>query len=62
MEIVSWILITLNVTGAAIMVRFGLPPEVPFLGRRDADPILGYLGLLLFGTSVATRIALAITD
>ena len=62
MQFVPWLLMVLNVTGAAIMVKFGLPKEVPVLGRHDADPLLGYLGLLLFGLSIAIRVALTVTS
>lgn len=61
MNIVPWVLVALNVVGAGVMVKFGLPKEVPFVGRDDADPLLGYLGLLLFGCSIAIRIALTVT-
>jgi len=59
---VPWLLVALNVTGVAVMVKYGLPREVPLVGRADADPLLGYLGLLLFGLSIAIRIALTITS
>jgi len=62
MSYVPWLLVTLNVTGAAMMVKWGLPPEVPFFGRDDSDPVLGIIGLTLFVTSIATRIALTITS
>jgi hypothetical protein len=61
MEMVPWVLIAMNVSGAAIMVRFGLPREIPLFGREDADPVIGYLGLCLFVASIATRIALTVT-
>lgn len=44
------------------MVKFGLPKEVPVLGRQDADPLLGYLGLVLFVLSIAIRVALTVTS
>lgn len=62
MEIVPWVIIALNVLGAIIMVKWGLPQEVPFLGRADADPIVGYLGLMFFVTSIAARILLIVTS
>ena len=62
MQWVPWLLVALNVTGVAVMVKYGLPKEVPLVGRADADPLLGYLGLLLFGLSIAIRIALTITS
>lgn len=62
MQWVPWLLVALNVTGVAVMVKYGLPREVPLVGRADADPLLGYLGLLLFGLSIAIRIALTITS
>lgn len=62
MTVVPWGLITLNVIGAGIMVKFGLPKEVPLVGRQDADPLIGYLGLVLFGTSLAVRIAITVTS
>jgi len=58
---VPWLLVVLNVTGVAIMVKYGLPKEVPVVGRNDADPLLGYLGLLLFVLSIAIRVALTVT-
>jgi hypothetical protein len=58
---VPWLLVVLNITGVAIMVKYGLPKEVPLIGRTDADPLLGYLGLLLFGLSIAIRVALTVT-
>lgn len=61
MTLVPWVLVALNITGAAIMVRFGLPKEIPLVGREDADPLLGYLGLVLFGCSIAIRVALTVT-
>lgn len=60
-QVVPWLLVVLNITGVAIMVKYGLPKEVPVVGRADADPLLGYLGLLLFGLSIAIRIALTVT-
>lgn len=62
MSIVPWVLVILNVVGAGIMVRFGLPKEIPLVGRDDADPALGYLGLMLFVTSIAIRVALTLTS
>lgn len=61
MQWVPWLLVVLNVTGVAIMVKYGLPKEVPVVGRNDADPLLGYLGLLLFVLSIAIRVALTVT-
>ncbi|MBL8591999.1 MAG: hypothetical protein JNK01_04890 [Devosia sp.] len=61
MQLVPWLLVVLNITGVAIMVKYGLPKEVPVIGRADADPLLGYLGLLLFGLSIAIRVALTVT-
>lgn len=43
------------------MLRWGLPKEVPWVGREDSDPILGILGFVLFGTSIAMRIILTVT-
>ncbi|ODT19486.1 MAG: hypothetical protein ABS35_21555 [Kaistia sp. SCN 65-12] len=60
-QLVPWLLVVLNITGVAIMVKYGLPKEVPVIGRADADPLLGYLGLLLFGLSIAIRVALTVT-
>jgi hypothetical protein len=60
-QLVPWLLLVLNITGVAIMVKYGLPKEVPVIGRADADPLLGYLGLLLFGLSIAIRVALTVT-
>jgi len=60
-QVVPWLLVVLNITGVAIMVKYGLPKEVPVVGRADADPLLGYLGLLLFGLSIAIRVALTVT-
>jgi hypothetical protein len=60
-QVVPWLLVVLNIIGVAIMVKYGLPKEVPVVGRADADPLLGYLGLLLFGLSIAIRVALTVT-
>jgi len=60
-QLVPWLLVALNISGVAIMVKYGLPKEVPVVGRADADPLLGYLGLLLFGLSIAIRVALTVT-
>ncbi|WP_156342809.1 hypothetical protein [Devosia sp. A16] len=62
MQWVPWLLVALNIIGVAVMVKYGLPREVPLVGRADADPLLGYLGLLLFGLSIAIRVALTITS
>jgi hypothetical protein len=59
--VVPWILIAMNLSGAAIMARFGLPKEIPLIGRDDADPLLGLIGLALLVTSVAIRVVLTIT-
>lgn len=56
-----WVLIAMNVVGVVIMVRYGPPKEVPFLGREDADPVFGYIGLVLFGSSIGIRVALTFT-
>lgn len=61
MQVVPWLLVALNITGVAIMVKYGLPKEVPILGRSDADPLLGYVGLVLFVLSIAIRVALTVT-
>lgn len=60
-EIVPWLLLALNVLGAGLMVRWGLPREIPLVGREDGDPVFGYLGLLMFVTSIAVRVALTVT-
>lgn len=62
MNLVPWTLLVLNIVGAGMMVKYGLPREIPFIGREDADPLLGYLGLLCFGCSIAIRIALTLTN
>ena len=62
MSAVPWIIVAMNVVGAGIMVRFGLPREIPLVGRPDADPILGYIGLMLFVGSIAIRIGLTVTS
>ncbi|WP_423069009.1 hypothetical protein [Devosia sp. CN2-171] len=54
---IPWVNLGLNVTGAALMVHFGLPKPIPFLGREDSDPIWGLLGLTLFATSIVVRIS-----
>lgn len=51
----------MNIVGVGIMVRFGLPREVPLVGRDDADPLLGFIGLALFLLSIAIRVALTVT-
>jgi hypothetical protein len=61
MNVVPWLLVAMNIVGAGIMVRYGLPREVPLVGRDDADPVLGYLGLALFISSIAVRVALTVT-
>lgn len=59
-DVVPWLLIAFNISGAAIMVKWGLPRDVPLLGREDADPLFGYVGLVMFVTSIATRVALTV--
>lgn len=61
MSAVPWLLIVMNIVGVGIMVRFGLPREVPLVGRDDADPLLGFIGLALFLLSIAIRVALTVT-
>jgi hypothetical protein len=57
----SWVPIVVlvcNVTGAGLMAKYGLPSVVPLVGRQDsANEALGLLGLVLFVTSIAVRIA-----
>ncbi|HWV02660.1 MAG TPA: hypothetical protein VN109_15945 [Devosia sp.] len=57
----SWVPVVVlvgNVSGAGLMARFGLPSIVPLIGRKDSDnEILGLLGLVLFVTSIAIRVA-----
>lgn len=57
----SWVPVAVlvsNVSGAALMARFGLPSIVPLVGRKDSDnEVLGLLGLVLFATSIAIRVA-----
>ena len=62
MQVMPWVLIAMNLAGAGIMARFGLPKEVPFVGRDDADPLWGLLGLGLLMTSVAIRSIITITS
>lgn len=50
-----WFNICLNIVSVGIMVRYGLPKIIPFFGRED-DPVVGFVGLALFATSVAIRI------
>ena len=61
MSLVPWVLMGLNILGAGIMVRYGLPKDVPLVGREDADPLLGFVGLGIFGMALAIRIALTVT-
>jgi hypothetical protein len=60
MQFVPWMLMGLNVIGAAVMIKWGLPKEVPFFGREDGDPLLGFLGLTAFVSSIAVRVALTV--
>ncbi len=62
MSFVPWILVALNIAGAGLMVRYGLPKEVPLIGREDSDPVLGLLGLGVYVCSIAIRVALTITN
>lgn len=61
MQALPWILIVLNLIGAGIMARFGLPKELPLIGRDDADPLWGLLGLAILMTSIAIRIVITIS-
>ena len=57
------IVLVLNVCGAGLMARYGLPSAVPLIGRKDSDDsILGMLGLALFVTSIAVRLAVVISN
>ena len=40
-EVGPWLLIACIVLGAGIMVSWGLPREVPLVGRADGDPDRG---------------------
>lgn len=62
MQIVPWVLIAMNLVGACIMARFGLPKELPLIGREDADPLWGLLGLAILMTSIAFRAVITITS
>jgi hypothetical protein len=60
---VSSIVLICNVGGAGLMARYGLPSAVPLVGRKESDDsILGMLGLALFVTSIAVRVAVVITN
>ncbi|MGV3490514.1 MAG: hypothetical protein ACO1OG_04250 [Devosia sp.] len=61
MNLVPWLLVAMNLVGAGMMARFGLPRDVPLIGRDDADPIWGFVGLALLITSIAIRVALTVT-
>jgi len=55
---VPLVVLVCNVTGAGLMARYGLPSAVPFVGRKESDDsLLGVLGLVLFVTSIAIRVA-----
>jgi len=59
----SVIVLVCNVGGAGLMARNGLPSAVPLVGRKASDDsILGMLGLILFVTSIAVRVAVVITS
>lgn len=59
---VSTIVLVCNVTGAALMARFGVPSAVPLIGRAESDDsIYGMLGLVMFVTSIAVRVAAVIS-
>lgn len=62
MQIVPWVLIAMNLIGAGIMARFGLPKELPLIGREDADPLWGLLGLALLMISIAFRAVITIVS
>ena len=62
MGIIPWLIIACNILGVGIMLKWGLPKEIPFFGRDDGDPILGYLGLMLFVTSIAARVMMMVTS
>lgn len=52
------VVLVCNVSGAGLMARFGLPSMIPIVGRKDSDnEVLGLLGLVLFATSIAIRVA-----
>ena len=61
MNVVPWLLVFLNIAGVVMMLRYGLPKEVPWLGREDSDGLLGLVGLVTYGTSIAIRIMLTVT-
>lgn len=58
MSLVPWFLIFANIIGVVMMLRWGLPKEVPWLGRDDSDGLLGLVGLVIYGTTLAIRTAL----
>lgn len=55
-----WLLVVLNIAGVVMMLRYGLPKEVPWLGREDSDGLLGLVGLVIYGTSLTIRIMLTV--
>lgn len=62
MDWVPWLLIAMNLVGAGMLARFGLPAEIPLIGREDSDPIWGLLGLALLVTSIAIRAGMTMTS
>ena len=52
---IPWGILACNIGGVVMMLRYGLPEGLPF-GRQDGD-ILGIVGLVLFGFSIAARIS-----
>ena len=60
---VSSIVLICNIGGAGLMAKYGVPSVVPIIGRKDSDDsILGMLGLALFVTSIAVRLAVVISS
>lgn len=53
---IPWFAIGCNVIGVILMLRFGLPPGFPLVGRGDGD-VMGLVGLALFALSIAIRIS-----
>lgn len=59
---IAVIVLICNVSGAGLMIRYGVPSIVPLIGRPDSDnSVLGMLGLVLFATSIAVRVTAVIT-
>jgi len=58
--LIPWLTIGLNIIGMVVMLKWGFPREVPWVGREDGDPLLGFVGLVIYGTSIGIRVMLSV--